>query len=334
MRPRLGLDFDPRHPAEKLYADACGIVHTRQTCYVSLMTNQSDVDAFYLTMQAVRDQQRQTVVVFHSMPASDPYGDNLPQFIANVMAGVPGPGLLASSYAFNLASPTPVVIAVQPGNENNEQPFEGYYGPMLRGNNGGADPYTRGVSHGNTISQVRTALDNVGVSNVAVWTTGARLTTPSSDFTAFFNGVLDTAPTATAGLCLHSYSYPPLNGMSDYGALLQSVRQSHPSSSAKIYATEVGTQYLDESLNTTDPAQITTLENSADKDLTDTLSWASTAGTYFERTYWFSVSKNHTLLIEVPHFGTEPRCTGTRYQGLSPAPLCERKAGTTFRTYT
>jgi len=312
-RPWLGLILDPNSAAQNKYAQDSRIKHIRMTCY---MRNFSDTryfeanrqtwhatqqpgtlqprDWFYYDMQQARSQGYKVVLVFHSPPASDPYGDTMAQFIANVIRPTSPTGL-----AHNLDD---IVIAVQPGNENNI-PNVGF-GPELRG----STLFDRGVSHGNQICATRNALNAAGGTQVQVWTTGAAWTgTGAGDF---FRGVLQgsCARSSVAGLAVHAYGYPPAHQLEWWKAELTSAKAAY-GASTPVYATEVGSESL-----------AAGNESDGNYHLESALWWLSNAnggGYFYTRMYWYSTANSDGYNLIYP--------AGSSYT--------ERQAGTTFRTY-
>lgn len=313
-RPWLGLALDPNSAAQNTYAQQSRIKHIRTTCYWSHFYDErffgpdrrtpyttqvpgsmKPRDWFYYDMQQARNQGYKVVLVFHSPPSWDPYGDTLPQFIANVIRPSSPAGL-----AHNLDD---IVIAVQPGNENNI-PNVGF-GPELRG----TTLFERGVSHGDTLCATRTALNAAGATGVQVWTTGAAWTgTGAGDF---FKGVLQgsCARSSVAGLAVHAYGYPPSHQLEWWKSELAAAKAQY-GASTPAYVTEVGSESLRDGN-----------ESDGNYHLSTALWWLSTpngGGNFYTRTYWYSAG------------------TGDGYELIRPGAngtYTERLAGTTFRTY-
>jgi hypothetical protein len=311
-RPWLGLVLDPNSAAQNTYAQQSGIRHIRMTCYMSHFYDNRYFDAdrrtphdtqvpgsmlardwFYYDMQQARTHGYKVVLVFHDTPSWDPYGDTLPQFIADVIRPPSPTGL-----AHNLDD---IVVAVQPGNENNiANPS---FTPYLRGNT----LFDRGVSHGNTICATRTALNSAGASAVQVWTSGAVWTDNGGDF---FRGVLQGACAgAVSGFAVHAYGYPPTHQLEWWKTAITAVRNEY-GTSMPVYATEVGSESLRDG-NESDG-------NYHVESALWWLSWVNGGGYFYARTYWYSTANGDGFNLIIP--GANGSYT-------------ERLAGTTFRTY-
>ncbi len=226
-----------------------------------------------------------------------------------------------------MASPTLVVMAVQPGNENNQQAHENEYGPWLRG----STDRERGVSHGIAIVETRAKLDAAGCSNVEVWTTGTTGGGYQSVQQDFLEGVLEApgALAATAGLCVHCYGYPPGSQLEGAGSKALAAK-TNKSSTAKIYATEIGSERLRDGCGSP-------CETDGQSDVANALYWTLYTGTYYERIFWYTANPGERigLLAAVPPPDVPGNCGagGARYSGGFLGQLCERLAGTTFRTW-
>jgi hypothetical protein len=313
-RPWLGLALDPNSAAQNTYAQQSRIKHVRMTCYMRHFYDNRYFEAdrrtphatqlpgtmlardwFYYDMQQARNQGYKVVLVFHDPPDDDPYGDKLPQFIADVIRPSSPTGL-----AHNLDD---IVIAVQPGNENNI-PDSGFR-PLLRGNT----LFERGMSHGDAICATRNALNAAGASGVEVWTSGAVWTGPGAG--EFFRGVLQgaCARASVGGLAVHAYGYPPSHQLEGWKSELTTVKAEY-GVSTPVYATETGSESLRDG-------------NEADgnyhvESALWWLSWTNGGGYFYTRTYWYSAGTDDGYNLIWP--GANGSYT-------------ERMAGATFKTF-
>lgn len=156
----------------------------------------------------------------------DPYGDTLPQVIAETIMPPSPSGVIRSL--------TDVVTAVQPGNENNID--NASYTPLLRG----STQYDRGVSHGQLVREVHAALQSAGAPSVEVWSTGT-----VGDPYDFFRGVMSESSTRSVigGLSVHCYGKPPVNQLSLFGSRAKAVRDLY-GTYTPIYSTETEASLL------------------------------------------------------------------------------------------
>lgn len=317
---RLGVTMDPDQ-VEYNYAKNSHVRHARFTAYVRNFADTRYFDRnwnivnpqtcgceartvkgwFYRDVNEYRLNGFKLVVTFHTMPdsalgdpTSDPYGDNLPQFIANTVRPAPDPN------DPNVRALDDVLVAVQPGNENNTQQTK--WTPMLRG----TTAYDRGVSAGVMIKATRNALNAVGATGVSVWTAGMVLQ-DSAQNVDFLRGLLADAgaKAALGGISGHAYGWPPVHQL---GAWEKAVRVVDPLKQIPLYSTETGSESLWAGNEQDGSAQV------------DQVLWWLTNDTYgkrYARVYWYAVQRQE----RGGDFGLI-RPDGT-----------ERLAGYTFRTW-